>query len=407
MLSIEIAIILLIFLICIFNQNNNYNIATLIIYAFIFRLILLIIDLYIYKIPFSTLDSNGFELKAAQWGEGGLYYSISNFSIEGKSFTYSNILSIFYSVFGRSIFLAKLLSIISSLLSILLMYKILKIVWGNQKQAIISCIFLSFMPLYALITTLTLRETFIVLILLLSLLFYLIYETKNNILFFYLSLIVSYFHIFLHGPMSFLVITLLITYLIFNLSKIASRNYLYINSFYLTIMIFIFFIFIIYKLQILIEIPYIGSITNTYNFLEIIQNNYNNTAYGRTVYSQIFYPENYYDIIILSPLRVLNFLCGPLLYSNAGDFITLLDSILYIFLFFLIFRNIKLIFSNAKIRSLIIVILPLVLIYSWGVNNYGTSLRHKIKFLPILIILSSPYIYSTYTYALNKIKFFK
>ena len=79
MYGIEIALILFIVLICILNIDRNLNLSLVFFYSFIIRIILIILDIYIFEIPFSRLDSGGFERKAAVWGELGLKYSISNF----------------------------------------------------------------------------------------------------------------------------------------------------------------------------------------------------------------------------------------------------------------------------------------------------------------------------------------
>jgi 4-amino-4-deoxy-L-arabinose transferase-like glycosyltransferase len=404
MLSHELALILLILLICIFNQNKYYNISTLVIYAFIFRLILIIIDLYIYKIPFSSLDSGGFELKAAIWSEFGFNYSISNFFAEGMSFTYSNFLSLFYAVVGRSIFLAKLLSLLVSLLSIILFYSIVKMIWKNNTQAIVASVLFAFMPLYSLISILTLRESYIILILLSSVYLYLVYEEKNNIIFFYFSIFTSFFHIFLHGPMVIIIFTLITCFYISNIYKILTKNYINLISFVYSTLFLILLILLIFFNQITIEIPYIGKISNINSVLEIMQNHFNNTTYGRTAYSQIFYPDSYLMALLLTPIRLVNFLCGPIYFSSVVDILISLDSVVYIFLFFLIMKNINKVFRNSNLIYLIIIFLPIIVIYSWGINNYGTAVRHKTKFLPIIIIISSPYLYILYTKIINKIK---
>ena len=62
MFGIEIAIVLLVFLVCIYNLNNDYLLFNILILAFLLRLIFIILDLYLFKINFS-IDADGFELK--------------------------------------------------------------------------------------------------------------------------------------------------------------------------------------------------------------------------------------------------------------------------------------------------------------------------------------------------------
>ena len=408
MLTFEIAIILLITLICYINLNYNYNLYLIILSAFFIRIVFIIIDLYLYNIPFNSLDSNGYEHKADVWSEFGLYYAISNIFIEGKSFFYANFITIFYSIFGKSIFLAKLLSSIVSLLTILLVYKIINLIWANNNSAIYSLLFLAFSPIFILISTFTLREIYSIFFLLLAIYFYLKYEKSNYIFFFYLSLIISFVHIYIHGPMALVIFSLIFAYYFSNIFKIIKKEYNSINSFFFTNSILIIIFLILFYSNIVPSIPYLGDLTNLIDLLEIAQKLYLNTGYGRTAYSEMFYPDSYFLLIVLTPLRVFSLFCGPFMFDNLFDLLAILEGLIYFYLLSMIIINLKAIIKNKHMISLLIIILPIIIIYSWGINNYGTALRHKAKFLPLLLIICSPFIMynlNTFKYKIRKLFF--
>ena len=73
-------VLLILFFILIFYKNNQ-TLSIIFFYAFIVRLLVILIDIYFYQIPFSTLDSIGYEWKAAVWGEYGIAYALNNFNI--------------------------------------------------------------------------------------------------------------------------------------------------------------------------------------------------------------------------------------------------------------------------------------------------------------------------------------
>tara|TARA_B100000989_G_C19528462_1_gene468255 strand:+ start:717 stop:1946 length:1230 start_codon:yes stop_codon:yes gene_type:complete len=404
MLILEIAILLCISVIFLIKIDKNQYLFIILFLALLIRIVFIIIDLYLFNIPFNSLDSNTYELKANQWSRYGYKYAIENFFIEGKSFFYSNFLSIIYSFFGRSIFLSKLLSTIVSLISIFITFKILQLVWGKGKYMYYSLIILSFAPIFVLISTFTLREIYSVFFMLSAIYSYFLYEKNNKIVFFYLSLILSLSHIFIHGPMTLIFFSFVTIFYISNIYKLSKKIYISLDGFIFTNLLFLVGIFLLNFLNIIPSIPYLGSIYNAFNTLEIVQDIFINTAYGRTAYSKLLYPESYLSLVLLSPVRIINFFCGPFYINNLYEIFSIFDSILYFFLILILLINFKKIFFNNKVFSIFIISFPIILIYAWGVNNYGTALRHKTKFLPIIIIFCGPFLMFYIENSFNLIK---
>jgi len=233
--------------------------------------------------------------------------------------------------------------------------------------------------------------------------FYVLYEKNSNIFFFILSILISCLHILLHGPMVLILINLIFVYYLSNFINILNKNYKTLYSFIL----FNIFLLIIVSFAIInnisIEIPYLGKLTNFVNILEILQKHFNDTAYGRTAYPDLLYPKNLFYILILTPVRFIYFLCGPFIGTTLLDYYIVLEGCIYGYLLFILLINFKIIIKNKYIIYLLLLIFPLILYYSWGVNNYGTAIRHKIKFLPIILVIVSPLIYSNFN-RLIKIK---
>jgi hypothetical protein len=44
------------------------------------------------------------------------------------------------------------------------------------------------------------------------------------------------------------------------------------------------------------------------------------------------------------------------------------------------------------ITIILIILIPLLVVYSWGVGNFGTALRHRVKFIPVFIAISTIYV---------------
>lgn len=400
-------VLLILFFILIFYKNNQ-TLSIIFFYAFIVRLLVILIDIYFYQIPFSTLDSIGYEWKAAVWGEYGIAYALNNFDIEGKSFYYSNVLSVVYGAIGRSILIAKLFSLTASLLVIFLSYKITILVFKDKTSALVVSIILAAFPLFIIISTFTLREIYILLVFLTSVYFFVHSIQKKflpSIIFFIISILISLCHIYLHGPFVLIIPVFILIYLLDTCTRVfKSKIYssiLFFGSISLLSAIFVFFI---YDSILNIEIPYLGKITDKIDvdLLAFIQQHIRNTDYGNTSYPNWFYPNSYFDIYWLSIVRFFYFLCGPFFAINFMNLVSFFDGIFYLIFVFFIIYNWKKVLKNKLTLYLLLMIIPLIILHSWGVNNSGTGMRHRIKFLPILIIIISPYILNFYYQYIQK-----
>jgi hypothetical protein len=67
----------------------------------------------------------------------------------------------------------------------------------------------------------------------------------------------------------------------------------------------------------------------------------------------------------------------------------LIDSGLYIYLFYNIYKIFKLKYKPLNLSSIFVILGFIFVVYSWGVSNYGTGLRHRAKFVPVLIALAA------------------
>jgi len=67
----------------------------------------------------------------------------------------------------------------------------------------------------------------------------------------------------------------------------------------------------------------------------------------------------------------------------------LFDGIIYMYLSFLILRNIKSIWRDPATRIILIILLFYIIVFGFGVGNFGTGIRHRAKFSFIFIILAS------------------
>jgi hypothetical protein len=62
---------------------------------------------------------------------------------------------------------------------------------------------------------------------------------------------------------------------------------------------------------------------------------------------------------------------------------------LYLFLFWTLYRNWNAIKRNRPVIVLLVIALALFFVYALGVSNFGTAIRHRAKMAPILLILAA------------------
>ncbi len=71
------------------------------------------------------------------------------------------------------------------------------------------------------------------------------------------------------------------------------------------------------------------------------------------------------------------------------DFLGFFDAIFYIALSLLIIFSLKIIVKSKYVLILLVFLLGEIIIFALTTSNYGTALRHRAKFVYIMIALSS------------------
>ena len=92
------------------------------------------------------------------------------------------------------------------------------------------------------------------------------------------------------------------------------------------------------------------------------------------------------------PIRSLYFLFSPFPWDvdKLSHIVGMLDGFLYMTLFYLIFRNRKVIWKDPALRIILILLLVYFIMFGVGVGNFGAGIRHRSKFAIELILLAAP-----------------
>lgn len=123
-----------------------------------------------------------------------------------------------------------------------------------------------------------------------------------------------------------------------------------------------------------------------------------NSAMSNNIISTTDYissPSSSLGIVLQTPIRLFYFMVSPLIWQvrSAGTVIAMIfDGIPRLCLVYGIYNIFRKRNRMSSIERAIVIVLLLVvlcshLIFSWGTNNYGTAMRHRLKVFPAEIIL--------------------
>ena len=364
-------------------------IAKILVVAFIIRLVLSLFNVYIGDLPDSTQDALTFELFAWEWSQTNFTEVIKRFPDVNHGFIISWIISILYNLTDRSLLAAQTLGMIFGIFSIYFGWKLLEEVW-SEKIAIKGAWILAIFPTWVLYSVITMREVYIYFFSIIGLLGFVRWLKYNK--FYDIALVLLGFGVTaqFHGVMIIGLLVFLffafcrslnsVVFLTKNLSSFISQLIIFSISIFLLILFF----------QSKFGIQYIGSIDSL--SIDLFADQFRLSASGDSSIPQWLIPEGLFDTFLKTPIRIFYFLFGPMPWdiSKPIHVFGMIDSILYLILFVFIMKNRKVLIKNQSSKALLYILAVYILVFSLGVANSGTAIRHKAKLLPIIIVLAAP-----------------
>ena len=375
--------------------------------ALFLRSFCVILDQYFLTLPGSTGDAFGFEKKAFFYSqEFGLKIILDIFQLD--SYFISGLISIFYTLLDRSVMMAKMFSVGFGTAAVFLIYHLTRIIWGSR-TALKAGWFAALFPSLILYSAIILREVYVLFFLTYALIGCVSFIDKNKFVDFIKSIFGFFIAALFHGPM----ILGLFIFLMYVFFKILKQNNYFLRfkkkNIYLIFLLPVILIPIITFFLGYYSIPKIGNIKNFGDFTDknktniqsikerIIwkiekatrSSNDNDSGAGYPSWTK---PKDIIEIIYLTPVRMFYFLYAPFPWDikRFTHLIGLFDAILYIYLSFCILRNRKILYKNPKTYFLIMILMTYIFVYSFGVGNFGSAIRHRLKFIGIFIAIAAP-----------------
>ena len=366
------------------------------------RILFILIGHYIIPLPDSTKDAAGLDELAWSYGKDGFTNALSYY--QGmSSFFYSWVIGIFYSVFGRSILMTQSIGLFVGVGSVFLVWWIAKKIWDDS-VAIKAGWIVALFPSLILYSILPLREvysSFFLLVVALGI-FYWIETSSNN------SLILVIFGFtgasFFHGPLILgAIIFLFIVFLsaLKQIFKSLSSTRLNLQSLIIIILAASFiYAFVTNKIYIP-KIGYFDEMKIGYFLSESKARMIGSASYG-----EFFVVSSNTEFIYKIPLKVIYFLFSPFPWDvkKFTHIIGMFDGFLYMFLVYLILKNLKTILKDPFLRIILIILICYFVMFAIGVSNFGAGLRHRTKFVMLMVLLVSPFIPNIVFVSKNKLR---
>jgi hypothetical protein len=164
------------------------------------------------------------------------------------------------------------------------------------------------------------------------------------------------------------------------------------------IIIFVSLLTISFYLTNKFAIPKIGTFETAINMEFLINKVFHK---GDSSYPDFLKINSSTEFLYKSPIKTVYFLFSPFPWdvSKISHVIGLVDSLLYMALAYLIFRNRKSILKDPVLLSIFLILAGYFFVFGVGVDSFGTSIRHRSKFVIAMILLAAPLlpriIYST------------
>ena len=383
--------ILLLIIITLYIASRWPAVSKILLIALAVRLIFLFVNNHIFYLPDGNMDAKNFEQLAWVISQDNFYTNLNNYGGPGAYF-YSFMLSIPYSLFGRSILLVQSLSILFGLGSVFLGWLLAKKLWDNSTAIKVGWSIALF-PSIISYSVLTMREVYISFFLLLGMYGIINSVRSNNYKSFFLIFIGFMGATFFHGASIIgLFIFIFITTLDSFKKAFKSLLILRINlKILITLIIFSSVLGLYFTNK--ISLPYLQtfSVSSSPSFLK---DTINLKVKGDAAFPEWTKIESNIELFYKIPIRSVYFLFSPFPWevNKLTHLIGLLDSFLYMILVYLIFCNRKAIWKDPALRIILIILLTYIIVYGVGVGNFGSGIRHRSKFVIELILLAAPLI---------------
>ena len=368
-----------------FSRCKNSTLRRILIVAYILRVALVIEHHFFLPLLGSQADAQTFVRIATTWANKGPLYLLTHVGMNAWLYVWG--LAWMFYFFGSSFFLAQTINVLLGVGAVKLVYQASSMLWGmerGRRAAWVAALF----PTLLLYSAIPMRESLLIFSALWGIVGWLrwyMQDGKNwralgQALFGFLLSAGLHTAMFFGGGLMFLLSMAFLTTRRLKRWRI-SKTILYTDL--LIGMVGLITVATGWGLG------YIAASKKYASVLVWLQRHLTFAARGGAAYLSGFVPQTWWDIVWMTPIRMLYFLCMPFpwMLHRPQELLGSFNGWIWCLLFLWLFKKSSLIWKREITRILLFGFLGLWFTLAWGVSNYGTSIRHSIKLLPFILVL--------------------
>lgn len=385
-LTLTAALIMLSSLLIVLTLIKNYTQFFLILLSsFILRMSLMFIDIFnVFSLPHSGDDTENFY-------KTGLLISERMYLLKEEVYggVYSKVLGSIFYLYGDDRIFVQFLNILMMMSAMLITIEILRKLSIPLKVQWYMVILMAFFPHSLIFSSILLRESVIILLIVISIYCYILWFKDSRMA----GAVLSVIFIILAASFHSAVIGILFGYIygfIFYERKKGTFN-VSLRSVIPFAVIAIFFVYILTFPEVVENWPVFNKFNQVMdtneNLYEVVTD-----SRGDMAYLSNLHVNNIFQVIIFAPIKVIYFIASPMPWSvrNLNDILSFaLDGVFYLFVLWMMVRHFKIIRHHPLLFILMISIAAGWLIFGLGISNAGTAIRHRFKFFYIIIVFLS------------------
>lgn len=365
--------------------NLSSRFVSILFIAFALRVIFILLDETFHVYPYSP-DSAHYNQIAIQLlrnynQELPIYYNI----LESPAVKhYGLVIAFFYNLLEQNQIIMKILNAFIAIISAVKVHSICRKIYANKNIAFRAGILTAFYPSLILFSCLNLRDS-IILYLSYEMIFQFILTIQKRYNFHhFIKLILIYLVIGFLRPQNFFLFSVIFV-LYFLIASIKGNYNRRLKIFYLFSLVTVVFIFVFLQTELVLD------------FLTYPIHYQPKRTTGGSAYLVGFSYNNFWDLILYSPLRFLYFTFGPFIWDVQNSFmlIAFFESLIIMALFYFSIKYFithkNALVQNTQIFLLLFGLLGL-LANSLVDSNYGTAIRHRMIYIIPFIIFASAYL---------------
>ena len=360
--------------VCWKKSKNRYEFL-LLFSAYLIRVSALLWDILgrdIFVLPSSGIDTEVFQQYAVYFANG----------VElNRGGVYFRIVGLIYRLFGVQRITAQYFNVVLSMFSIFLVKNILASLVLSEKIRMLALAMMAFLPYYVIMSSILLRESVIIFLITVSLYFFIKWWQSGALFSFVIAIVCPLVAALFHsGSMAPTVAYALI--FLFYLPK--QRRYKFSLK---TVSVALAFLAIFFLVDTFLGVGMFRQFDRINSVDDIVDV----TVRGGAGYLRWMDAVGTAGLILFSPIRMFYFIASPLPWYWRGfhDIFGFLgSSLFYVASYYFLFRQLRnKNYANHKlVLALLVIALFSSFMFAWGVNNAGTALRHRDKFISIFIV---------------------